>query len=64
MKEIVIPEASDITIGTPCISCGKTIDLGHDSSALVPRMCDECKEAIEFARTIIQVSKNYQRCVT
>lgn len=43
-------DPSDVTFGIPCISCGKTIDLGHNYSPLVPRMCDECKEAIEFAK--------------
>ena len=40
-------------IGTECIGCGKTINLGYVQSALVPRLCEECKEAIKFAKELM-----------
>ena len=48
---VKIPDYQDM-IGTECIGCGKAINLGYAQSVLVPRMCDECKEAIKFAKAL------------
>ena len=39
-------------IGTSCMVCGKEINLGYSTNALVPAMCEECKEAIKFAKAL------------
>ena len=39
-------------IGTECMVCGKEINLGYVTNALVPMMCEECKEAIKFAKEL------------
>lgn len=48
---ISIPDYND-RIGTECIGCGKTIKLGYVQSPLIPKLCDECKEAINFAKEL------------
>ena len=40
-------------IGTECMVCGKEINLGYVTNALVPMMCEECKEAIKFAKELM-----------
>ena len=50
-------------IGTSCMFCGKEINLGYLTNALVPAMCEECKEAIKFAKKLMNdqiESKNDQ----
>ena len=49
---VKVPDYQDM-IGTECIGCGKTINLGYAQSVLVPRMCDECKEAIQFVKELM-----------
>lgn len=48
---VKVPDYQDM-IGTECIGCGKPISLGYTYSALVPRLCEECKEAIKFAKEL------------
>lgn len=50
MSEWVSAPDYNNMIATECIVCGKTINLGYSCSALVPRLCDECKEAIKWAK--------------
>ena len=53
MPELVkVPDYQDM-IGTECIGCGKLIKLGYAQSELVPRLCDECKEAIKYAKKLM-----------
>ena len=49
---VKVPDYQDM-IGTECIGCGKPINLGYARSAFVPRLCDECKEAIKFAKKLM-----------
>ena len=49
---VKVPDYQDM-IGTECIGCGKLINLGYAQSVLVPRLCDECKEAIKFAKELM-----------
>jgi len=49
---ISVPDYQDM-IGTECIGCGKAISLGRSYSGLVPRLCEECKEAIKFAKKLM-----------
>lgn len=37
-------------LSTQCIVCGKEIKLENGQSDIVPRMCNECKDAIMFAK--------------
>lgn len=46
-------------IGTECLACGKTINLGYYTNALVPMLCEECKEAIKFAKELIKIVKEH-----
>lgn len=48
---VKVPDYQDM-IGTECIVCGKIINLGYAQSVLVPRMCEECKDAIKFAKAL------------
>ena len=48
---VKVPDYQDM-IGTECIGCGKPISLGYAYSALVPRLCEECKDAIKFAKAL------------
>ena len=41
------------TLSTRCIVCNKSIELNDMQSELVPRMCDECKDAVMFVRQIM-----------
>ena len=41
---------TDVQVCTECISCGASIPLGYGDSINVRRMCNECKEAIKFAK--------------
>lgn len=59
---IKIPDWDDM-IGTECIGCGKLISLGRDHSALVPRLCDECKEAIGFAKELMKEQEEKPKTV-
>lgn len=56
-----VPDYQDM-IETECIGCGKAISLGRSYSELVPRLCEECKEAIKFAKKLIndQEKKNME----
>ena len=49
---VKVPDYQDM-IGTECIGCGKPINLGYAQSALVPRLCNECKEAIKYAKKLM-----------
>ena len=49
---VKVPDYQDM-IGTECIGCGKTISLGYAYSVIVPRLCEECKEAIKFAKKLM-----------
>lgn len=37
-------------ISTSCIVCGKTIALEPYQAPNAPRVCDECKEAVAWAK--------------
>ena len=50
MDEINIDEILASSIRTSCIVCEKTIALGVCESPLVPRLCDECRKAVLWAR--------------
>ena len=39
-------------IGTECMVCGKEINLGYYTNQLVPMICEDCKEAIKFAKAL------------
>ena len=41
---------TDAKVCTECVSCGNSIPLGYGDSINVRRMCNECKEAIEWAK--------------
>ena len=49
---IEIPKDTDYMTGTECIGCGKTISLGYANTYLVPMLCEECKDAIKFAKAL------------
>ena len=38
---------------TECMVCGKEINLGYCTSWLVPKICEECKEAIKYAKKLM-----------
>ena len=40
-------------LSTRCIVCNESIELNDMQSELVPRMCDECKDAVMFVRQIM-----------
>lgn len=50
---VPVPDYNNM-IATECIGCGKPIKLGYAYSILVPRLCDECKEAIKFAKKLLK----------
>ena len=50
MGEINFGDMMAAEITTPCIVCGESIHIGEYESALVPRMCDKCKDAIMFIK--------------
>ena len=35
-----------------CIVCDKEIELEDGQSDIIPRLCDECKEAVKFAKEL------------
>ena len=41
-------------IGTECMVCGKEINLGYSTNHLVPMICEECKEAIKYAKKLLK----------
>ena len=41
---------TDVEVCTECISCGASIPLVYGESINVRRMCNDCKEAIEWAK--------------
>lgn len=53
---------NDNTIGpeklsTRCIVCDEKIELENGQSEFVPRMCNECKEAVMFAKEMKEMCK-------
>lgn len=44
------------TIGTPCLICGETVFL--DIWGLGPKVCDSCKEAIQFVKDKLMEKKD------
>lgn len=50
MGEINFGDMMAAEIITPCIVCGEAVHIGEYESALVPRMCDKCKDAIMFIK--------------
>ena len=40
-------------MSTRCIVCDESIELNDMQSELVPRMCNECKDAVMFVRQIM-----------
>lgn len=57
---VKVPDYQDM-IGTECIGCGKPISLGYVQSPLVPRLCEECKEAIKFAKELMNDQINLKK---
>ena len=41
-------------LSTNCIVCDCKINLGDNQSCLVPRICDDCKRAVMFARRFLE----------
>ena len=41
------------SIATECMVCGKEINLGYCTNYLVPMICEECKEAIKYAKKLM-----------
>ena len=54
---VKVPDYQDMIV-TDCIVCGKAINLGYAQSVLVPMMCEECKEAIKFAKILMNDQAN------
>ena len=41
-------------IVTECMVCGKEINLGYCTNCLVPKICEDCKEAIKYAKKLLK----------
>lgn len=54
-------EITDSQIATDCMCCGKIIYLGYNYSALVPRLCDQCIDAIRWAKEIKRLCAEAER---
>ena len=48
-------------IATECMVCGKEINLGYCTNHLVPMICEECKEAIKYAKKLIEMAAEVRR---
>lgn len=47
-------------IGTECMVCGKEINLGYCTNHLVPMICEECKEAIKYAKKLMKEQETHK----
>ena len=48
------------TIGTECMVCGSEINLGYCTNQLVPMICEECKEAIKYAKKLMKGQETHK----
>ena len=45
-------------VGIPCLICGKVLETDMGSHCLYPYVCDECKEAVAYAKQLMNENKN------
>lgn len=45
-------ETTPTKIGIPCLLCGKVLETEMGSHCFYPYICDECKEAVAYAKQL------------
>ena len=51
-------ETVPMKVGIPCLICGKVLETDMGSYCLYPYICDECKEAVTYAKQLMKESKS------
>ena len=54
--DIKIPDPNALQTAAECLICGKLVELGYSSSIWV-LVCDECKEAVKYAKKLLKEKK-------
>jgi hypothetical protein len=51
-------DTAPMKVGIPCLICGKVLETDMGSHCFYPYVCDECKEAVAYAKQLMNENKN------
>jgi hypothetical protein len=55
---LIRADTAPTKVGIPCLICGKVLETGMGSYCLYPYVCDECKEAVAYAKQLMKESRS------
>jgi hypothetical protein len=55
---LIHADTAPVKVGITCLICGSVLETAMGSHHLYPYVCDECKEAVAYAKQLMNENKN------